>query len=54
MICPTCNHPMVHTGDEDLDDEDSLYSMVSFHNCSECGTEVNVYRPRKLDEVTND
>lgn len=50
MICPTCNAPMVHSGDEDLEDDDSLYSMVSFHNCNECGTEVNIYRPRKLDE----
>lgn len=53
MICPHCEARMIHTGDEDLE-ENETFSMVSIHHCPECETEVNVYRPHKLDEVSDD
>ena len=46
MNCYHCKAKLIWGGDQDIDDEDETYSMVTNLSCSECECHVEVYLPK--------
>lgn len=50
MKCWHCESDLIWGGDHDLDDEDTIFCMVTNLSCPKCGSHVDVYFPKE-DEI---
>ena len=43
MNCYECNIPLIWGGDEDIEDEELEFKIVTNLSCQQCGSIVHVY-----------
>ena len=43
MTCYVCNIPLIWGGDEDIEDEELEFKIVTNLSCQQCGSIVHVY-----------
>ena len=50
MNCWHCNTKLIWGGDQDIDEEDEQYRIVSNLSCPNCDSFVEVYLPKEIKE----